>query len=241
MNRAVINALNAAVPRPYKRAAAGAIGSKIYKPTENPKAIITALQANYGQMRPGKNTIMEQKWSAPWNPVDPIEILFDTLEDCYVLSVSAKPAYTAEKMIDKGITAIKHTGLYLTTLVEWKALELADQSWSEFNAHFTEAYEVCLQSGGGGNNPYHGASNVHKIVNNESITTITQSMANIQHANNTNAQTMSDSMSAMTSKVDSINWIIQQHNRKLRTWQEHPSCPRLHGLQQHQHSEHHQQ
>ena len=92
VNRAVINALNAAVPRPYKRAAAGTIGSKIYKPTNNPKAIITALQANYGQMTPGEKTIMEQKWSAPWNPVDPIEILFDTLEDCYVLSVSAKPA-----------------------------------------------------------------------------------------------------------------------------------------------------
>ena len=62
-----------------------------------------------------------------------------------MLSVSAKPAYTAEQMIDKGITAIKRTGLYSTALVKWQAFELADQSWSEFKAHFAEAYEVRLQ------------------------------------------------------------------------------------------------
>ena len=60
---------------------------------------------------------MEADWSAAWNPSEPIELLFDRLEDWYVLSVAAKPAYTQEKMIDKALTAIQRTGLYPTAIL----------------------------------------------------------------------------------------------------------------------------
>ena len=61
---------------------------------------------------------MEADWSAAWNPSEPIKLLFDQLEDCYVLSVAAKPTYIQEQMIDKAITAIQRTGLYPTAILE---------------------------------------------------------------------------------------------------------------------------
>ena len=60
---------------------------------------------------------MEQNWSDPCNPADPIEILFNVLEVCCVLSICVKPSYTAEQMIDKAVAAIKHTVLYSTDMV----------------------------------------------------------------------------------------------------------------------------
>ena len=45
-------------------------------------------------MTPIEKTKMEADWSAAWNPSEPIELLFDQLEDFYVLSVAEKPAYT---------------------------------------------------------------------------------------------------------------------------------------------------
>ena len=71
-------------------------------------------------MTPTGKTKMEADWSAAWNPSEPIELLFDLLEDCYVISVDAKPAYTQDQMIDKAITAIQRTGLYPTDIfVKW--------------------------------------------------------------------------------------------------------------------------
>ena len=64
---------------------------------------------------------MEADWSADWNPLEPIELLFDWLEDCYLVSVAAKPAYTQDQMIDKALTVIQRTGLYPTAIWEYQA------------------------------------------------------------------------------------------------------------------------
>ena len=60
---------------------------------------------------------MEADRSAAWNPSEPIKLLFDRLEDCYVLSVATKLAYTQEQTIDNPPTAIQRTGLYPTAIL----------------------------------------------------------------------------------------------------------------------------
>ena len=90
VNRAIISGLNLAVPCTYCRAVAGAVGTRNYMFTDDPKVILQGLQDNYGQMTPAEETKMEADWSAAWNPSEPIKLLFDRLEDCYVLSVAGK-------------------------------------------------------------------------------------------------------------------------------------------------------
>ena len=74
---------------------------------------------------------------------------------------------------------------------------------------FVEAYETRFQSGTTGGNPYHGAANTFVYDDIDSIGTITQIMANMQHEENTNAETMSDNMLAMTSMLESMDSTIQ--------------------------------
>ena len=121
VNRAIITDLNLAVPRTYQRAVAGAIVTCNYRFTDDPKFILQGLQYNYGQMTPTEKTKMEADWSAAWNPSEPIKLLFDQLEDCYVLSVAARPAYTQDQIIDKALTVIQRTGLYPTVILEYQA------------------------------------------------------------------------------------------------------------------------
>ena len=88
---------------------------------------------------------MEADWSVAWNPSELIELVFNRLEDCYVLSVAAKPAYSQEQIIDKALTAIQRTGLYPTAILEYQAFPTENKNWAEFKNHFAEAYMVCLQ------------------------------------------------------------------------------------------------
>ena len=62
-------------------------------------------------------------------------------------------------------------------------------------------------------NPYHGADNTFAGGNEDSNGTITQSMANMQHVENTNSQTMSDNMLAMATELESMISIIQEQQQ----------------------------
>ena len=138
VNRAIIAGLNLAVPRTYRRAVEGAIGTRNYRSTDDPTVILQGLQDNYGQMTPSEKTKMEADWSTAWNPSEPIELLFYRLEDCYVLSVAAKPAYTQEQMIDKALTAIQRTVLYPTAILEYQAFPTKNKNWAEFKNYFVK-------------------------------------------------------------------------------------------------------
>ena len=85
VNRAIIAGLNLAVPHTYRRAVAGAVGTRNYRFTDDPKVILQGLKDNYGQMTPTEKMKMEADWSAAWNLSEPIELLFDRLEYCYIL------------------------------------------------------------------------------------------------------------------------------------------------------------
>ena len=77
VNRAIIAGLNLAIPRTYRRAVSGAVGTCNYIFTDYPKVVLQGLQDNYGQMTPTEKTKMEVDWSAAWNPSERIELLFD--------------------------------------------------------------------------------------------------------------------------------------------------------------------
>ena len=64
-------------------------------------------------------------------------------------------------MVDKALTAIQLTDLFLTATLEWNGFADGHQTWPEFKSHFQEAYELHLQSGRFiGNNPYHDTGTI---------------------------------------------------------------------------------
>ena len=67
VNRSIISGLNISVPRTYRRAVAGAVGTRNYRFTDDPKVILQGLQDKYGQMTPAEKTKIEANWSAAWN------------------------------------------------------------------------------------------------------------------------------------------------------------------------------
>ena len=192
VRRAIIDGLNAAVPRQYKRSGGNSIGAKMYKANDCPRTILNNLRTCYGRLAPIEKTQNEARWSAPWNPSDPVEDLFDRLEECYIIALTAKPAYTQDQMIDKGLTAIQVTGLYSTAVLEWTGFDEANMTWAEFKSHMSEAYDIRLQSGAGAVNIYHGAANATDGADDDSLGSITQSLTNMHMAHNANAQQVAD-------------------------------------------------
>ena len=108
-----------------------------------------------------EKTMNEENWAAAYKPNEPIEDLYGRLKECFVVALVAKPAYTMEQMVDKALIAVQRTGHYATAILEWNAVDVMNQTWTEFKMHFTEAYDLHIHSGAGtaGTMWYHGVNN----------------------------------------------------------------------------------
>ena len=84
-----------------------------YKVNQCPRTILDHLRNLYGSLTPNEKTHKETMWTASYNPSDPIEDLFDRLEECFVVT---KLVYSTEQMVDKSLIAIQLTSLYSTEI-----------------------------------------------------------------------------------------------------------------------------
>ena len=120
IRRAVNAKLNGAIPKRFKRSPdQSRIGSINFKASDCPRTIFDGLTARYGRPTPAEKTANEVLWSTGWNPQDPIEELFERLEECYVIALVTKPPHTKEQMIDKAVVAIQAMGLFEAAMEKW--------------------------------------------------------------------------------------------------------------------------
>ena len=83
------------MPRKYKRAnTVNQIGAKIYKANGDARKILDTLQYKYGKVQPSEKMRKNTLFNAPWATNDPIEELFDRLEECFVFAMITRPPYT---------------------------------------------------------------------------------------------------------------------------------------------------
>ena len=125
------------------------------------------------------------------------------LEELFVRAVIAGVPYSQAQLIDRALDNVKQTGLYLTAVMEWNGLNPARKLWNDFKHHFVAVYELRLGSG-----PTAGAAGYYDAVaalsNNDSLGSISGSLAQMQMANNANTRVITDNMSAITNKTTGL-------------------------------------
>ena len=229
VTRAIIAALNTAVPKAFRRSTDANGGVLVgagtsYRHNHDPRTILLALRTTYGIPSPAERNANDAAFAAPWNPAEPIETYFDRLEDCYVAAIISAPPYTMEQMSTRAIMAVQLTGLYSQALIEWNGMPDAARTWDALKMHFTTAYIVREQSGTGttGGNGYHTAANVTATDDtlNNIESTLNHELSNLQVANNAHHQ------SALTG-IDELRAAITaaQQQIALLTVQPHAASP----------------
>ena len=209
VTRAIIAALNIAVPKQFKRgttAMGGAIiGSASYRSNHDPRTILLSLRTTYGIPTPAERQANDTAFAAPWNSNDPIETFFDRLEDCYVAAIIATPPFTIDQMMNRAIMSIQLTGLYSQALIEWNAIAPATRTWDGLKSHFTTAYITRITSGTGttATTGYHGAANA--VDNDDALnnieSTLNHELSNLQLANNAHHQSTAASIAALRAEL----------------------------------------
>ena len=80
--RAIIDALNSAVPKSYRRTQGENIGAVLHRVTDDPRTILDGLTDRYGRATPAEKRANEVKFNAPWkHGTETVEDLVGRLED----------------------------------------------------------------------------------------------------------------------------------------------------------------
>ena len=174
-----------------------------------------------------EKTTNEENWAAAYNPNEPIEDLYDRLEECFVVAIVAKPSCTMDQMVDKALIAVQRTGLYATAILEWNAVDIMNQTWPEFKMHFTEAYDlrINLRAGTEGTMGYHGVNNATG-ADGDSWSSINEGlmaqMQQVQLANNTSAQATNENISALSAETRKLREALLKTQQQLEMFTRQP-------------------
>jgi hypothetical protein len=202
VDRAVIAALDMAVPDDFK---SGGVAANGWSGNINARDIIANLKDKYGTPGPADKAKIEAIYMKPYNPSRPIESMFKELETARMMSILARVPYTNTQILDKALTKIQVTNQYRNALVDW-AISVAEDAnnnnWDAFKDHFIQAYTAnqaaitVTQAG------YHGAANAtDDYPDDDSLESIQASLTSLQMANNASVQATNDQLSNLTANT----------------------------------------
>ena len=84
---------------------------------------------------------------APYNPQDPLEILFNRCADCQEVAIIAKVKYTDEQLLMNVIDLLTRCGIYQRDLEDWERKADTNKTWLNLRPFIQEAYQRHLASG----------------------------------------------------------------------------------------------
>ena len=108
--------------------------------------------------------------------------------------------YAQAQLLDQALDKIKKTGLFTKSVTTRNARDPNDKHWQNIKAHFIAAYDAHLESGPTANMMgYHGAATA--LRDDDSLGSITNSIAQMNMANNVNIRVMNESMSTANAEL----------------------------------------
>ena len=91
-------------------------------------------------IRPNDLEDNDTKFKQPFDPSQPIEVLYKQIEDANAFAAAGQQPYTrTNRSSPMPTTSVFKTGLYNDACKDWRRKAPADKTWANFKTHFTEA------------------------------------------------------------------------------------------------------
>jgi hypothetical protein len=102
--------------------------------------ILTHLLAYYAMIAPTELTQNYERLNTPYDPNQPIEMLFQQIQDARAFAVAGGQPYGAAMIINVAYTLVFNTGLYPNACRAWQSRAIAAKTWAQFKIDFATAH-----------------------------------------------------------------------------------------------------
>jgi hypothetical protein len=101
--------------------------------------ILTHLLTHYAMIAPTELTHNYERLSTPYDPNQPIETLFQQIQDARAFTVAGGQPYGAAMIVNVAYTLVFNTGLYPADCRAWQSRAIAAKTWAQFKIDFATA------------------------------------------------------------------------------------------------------
>ena len=103
--------------------------------------ILTHLYDNYARISQLELKENDHRMNEEWDPNQPIEVLYDQIEDAVEFASAGKAPYTTPQVVNNAYNLVSNTGLFEEECKKWRKKATADKTWDNFKTQFTEAHQ----------------------------------------------------------------------------------------------------
>jgi hypothetical protein len=102
--------------------------------------LLTHLLTYYAMIAPTELTQNYERLNTPYDPNQPIETLFQQIQDARAFAVAVGQPYGNATIINVAYTLIFNTGLFPDACRAWQSRVVAEKTWAQFKIDFATAH-----------------------------------------------------------------------------------------------------
>jgi hypothetical protein len=102
--------------------------------------LLTHLLTLYAMIAPTELTQNYERLNTPYDPNQPIEMLFQQIQDARAFAVAGRQPYGNAMIINVAYTLVFNTGLFPDACRAWKLRAIAGKTWAQFKIDFATAH-----------------------------------------------------------------------------------------------------
>jgi hypothetical protein len=102
--------------------------------------LLTHLLTYYANIAPTELTQNYERLNTPYDPNQPIETLFQQIQDARAFAVAGGQPYGAAMIVNAAYTLIFNTGLFPDACRAWQSREVVAKTWAQFKIDFATAH-----------------------------------------------------------------------------------------------------
>jgi hypothetical protein len=102
--------------------------------------LLTHLLTYYAMIAPTELTHNYERLNTPYDPNQPIETLFQKIQDARAFEVAGGQPYGAAMIVNVAYTLVFNTGLFPDACWAWQSRATAGKTWAQFKLDFATAH-----------------------------------------------------------------------------------------------------
>jgi hypothetical protein len=102
--------------------------------------LLTHLLTFYAMIAPTELTQNYERVNTPYDPNQPIETLFQHIQDARAFAVAGRQPYGEAMIVKVAQTLVFNTGLYPDACRAWQSRAIATKTWAQFKIDFATAH-----------------------------------------------------------------------------------------------------
>jgi hypothetical protein len=102
--------------------------------------LLTHLLTYYAMIAPTELTQNYERLNTPYDPKQPIETLFQQIQDARAFAVAGSQPYGAVMIVNVAYTLVSNTGLFPDACRAWQSRAIATKTWAQFKIDVATAH-----------------------------------------------------------------------------------------------------